>query len=110
MNVEGFDSLDDIMRRLREDMAAADARVQPWQAAITTGDYFQRAAYGVRIYGEVLDNPDPREPTLQHYRFCRCYSMMCPTGELGDVHVSTIERVLKPNEFEAAKQRTWRNE
>jgi len=50
------------------------------------------------IYGEVLECYD--DPWLKHYRFCRCYSAACPRGELGDVHVSVIERFISREEFE----------
>lgn len=52
MTVRGFDSFDDAMDDLRRDMDAADAHVQPWQAEIKAGDYFQRASgFGFEIYG-----------------------------------------------------------
>ncbi len=108
MQVIPFDSFDEMFEHLRKEREAADARVQPWQAAIKPGDHFQRASgYGFNIYGVVLKEEAPRESDLRHYRFCECYSIACVEGELGDVHVSTIEKILSPHEFQTAKQRGW---
>lgn len=95
MSVQSFDSFDEMMEQMRRDQEAADARVQPWQAEVKTGDYFQRpSGYDFSIYGEVLPEEEPRDPNLRHYRFCKCYSIACVQGEMGDVHISTIERLL----------------
>ena len=108
MEIESFDSFDDMMKRLQKAMKAADARVRPWQAAIIPGDYFLRSTeYGFDIYGVVLKDDEPREPHLQHYRLCECYSIACQEGEVGDVHVSSIEQILSEAEFEEAKQGGW---
>lgn len=91
-----------------EMMRAADARVQPWQAKIKPGDYFSRqSGYGFDIYGEVLPDPEPREEHLRHYRFCLCYSVACVDGEMGDVHVSAIDRLISQLDFEIAQKRRW---
>jgi len=108
MAIEGFDSFEEMMRHLRRDMDTADARVAAWQVAIKTGDYFRKPTnYGFQIYGEVLSEDEPRESGLEHYRFCHCYSVACPTGEMGDIHVSTIERLLTKLEFDEARRRNW---
>ncbi|MDX2199629.1 MAG: hypothetical protein SF069_11745 [Phycisphaerae bacterium] len=108
MSITPFDSFDDMMEQMRRDQDAADRRVQPWQSAIKPGDYFRReSGYGFPIYGEVLAEEEEREKALRHYRFCRCYSVACAGGELGDVHVSTIERLLRKPEFDAAHGRGW---
>ena len=65
LQFESFDTFDDMMERLQEQMKAADAGVKPWQAAITTGDYFRRwCEYGFNIYGEVLKEDEPRDDLL----------------------------------------------
>ncbi len=108
MEFEAFDSLEDMMARLNEQIERADAHVQPWQAKIKPGDYFRRSSgYGFDIYGEVLPEEEPREPRLRHYRFCQCYSVACPEGEMGDVHVSTIETLLTKSEFSTAQEQGW---
>jgi hypothetical protein len=108
MNIEPFDSFDDMMAYLRKQMDAADSAVQPWQEQIKAGDYFSRASgHGFNIYGEVLPDEGPRERHVRHYRFCQCYSIACPDGEMGDVHVSTIEQLLSREDFEKARERRW---
>ena len=108
MSITPFDSFDEMMERMRRDQEAADARVVPWQAALKPGDYFRKpSGYDFSIYGEILPDEQSREKELQHYRFCKAYSIACPQGEMGDVHVSTIERLLTRTEFEDARQRNW---
>lgn len=108
MDVQSFDDFDEMFERMQRDREAADARVQPWQAAIKPGDYFQRnSGYGFHIYGEVLPDPEPREEFLKHYRFCKAYSVACADGELGDVHVSTIDKLIEKTVFEDARKRGW---
>lgn len=105
---EAFDSLEDLFKRMDEARRAADARVQPWQAAIKPGDYFKRdSGYGFPIYGHVQQEESPREPELRHYRFCHCFSVACTEGEYGDVHVSTIDTLIRQELFEEARQRGW---
>jgi len=110
MEVEFFDSLEEAQARLREAMEAADARVKPWQAAVKVGDCFiaDGGEEGLLVFGEVLEGYT--EPHLQHYRFCRCYSVACPEGELGDVHVSTVLCLVSRVFFEAMRQAGWEME
>ncbi len=86
----------------------ADARVQPWQAELESGDYCRRLGPGFFIYHEILPNPEPRAEGLEHYRFTRGYSVACPRGELGDIHVSTVESRVTEKEFERARSLGWR--
>ncbi len=100
--------MEEMLQRMEEARTAADARVQPWQAAIKPGDHFTRdSGYGFPIYGHVETEEEPREPHLQHYRFCHCYSIACVEGEYGDVHVCTIDKLLDSGSFEEARQRGW---
>lgn len=46
------------------------------------------------------------EPHMKHYRFSRTYSVLCPDGELGDVHVSTLTRIPS-SVFETARTLKW---
>ena len=108
MEIESFDSFEDMMQRMQEQMQAADSRVQPWQTTVKPGDYFRNSSgYGFNIYGIVREQYSDDKPHLKHYRFCECFSVACPEGELGDVHVSTIEQILEEAEFEAARIRGW---
>lgn len=110
MSLFAFDDLDDLFAQMKRDQDAADSQVQPWQAAIKPGDYARRRSLGFLIYSEILDDPEPRPASLKHYRLTRSYSIACPTGELGDIHVSTIERLLSQEEFQQAQERGWRDE
>ncbi len=102
------DDLDQLFQELNQDREAADARVQSWQAAIKPGDYFRRATpYGFPIYGEILEEDEPREPRLQHFRLCEAYSVACPEGEMGEIHVSTIDAIISIQQFEVYKRRGW---
>jgi len=106
MEVEFFDTAEEAMERLTDAMKAADARVQHWQALVKPGDCFMTdSGEGFPIFGQVLEGY--REKRLQHYRFCRCYSVACPEGELGDVHVSTIQCLVSRALFERLKEQGW---
>jgi len=110
MEVEFFDSLEAAQARLRQAMDAADARVKPWQAAVKVGDCFiaDGGEEDLVVFGEVLEGY--QEVHLRHYRFCRCFSVACPEGEVGDVHVSTILAVVSRAFFEAMRQAGWQME
>jgi hypothetical protein len=106
MEVEFFDSHEAAAKRLRQAMEAADARVTPWQAALRPGECILSIVEdGLVVFGEVLEGY--REPHLKHYRFCRCFSVACPEGELGDVHVSTVACRISREEFELARASEW---
>ena len=106
MSVQPFDSFNDAMNSLRRDMNAVDARVQFWQAAIKPGDYYTQATeWGFPIYGQVLPDEEQRESHVRHYRLCNANSIACLDGEMGEVHVSVIERLLSESEFTDAKGR-----
>ena len=104
MKIEFFDTLEAAQARLREAMEAADGKVTPWQAAIGPGDCFiaDGGEEDLLVFGEVLEGYT--EAHLRHYRFCRCFSVACPEGEVGDVHVSTILAVVSRAFFEAMRQ------
>lgn len=98
---------DDPFRTLAELKNAADARILPWQNALKKGDrfFYYSAEAEVVIWGEVLE--DQTDPEMFGYRFCRCYSPIVPTGEMGDVHVSVIHRVVSSDVFEMARATGW---
>ena len=110
MEVEFFDSLEEAQARLRQAMEAADARVKPWQAAVKVGDCFiaDGGEEDLVVFGEVLEGYT--EAHLRHYRFCRCFSVACPEGEVGDVHVSTVLCLVSRAFFEAMREEGWQME
>ena len=110
MDVEFFDSLEAAQARLRQAMEAADGRVRPWQAAVKVGDCFiaDSGEEDLVVFGEVLEGY--QEAHLRHYRFCRCFSVACPEGEVGDVHVSTLVCLVNREFFEAMRREGWQME
>ncbi len=111
MEFESFDSLDAMYAAIAKQRKLADAWVQPFQREIGAGQHYkQRSPYDFSIYGVVLPDEKPRTPELQNYRFVKAYSVACPTGELGDIHVSDIERILSKDEFLEAQNRGWADE
>lgn len=138
VEVKFYDSLDDMWEdeaRMRE---AADKRVTPVQARMKVGDCYMRyeSDVGLVVYGEVLDPCVPaapyedvsdeereeirqqgeifNEPHMQHFRFCRCFSQIddwtVKTGELGNVHVSTMDLPIPRRVFEVARKLGWPND
>jgi len=106
MEVEFFDSLEAMQQRLQQAMKAADGCVKPWQAAVRPGEWFvSDGGDGLLVFGEVLEGYE--EAHLRHYRFCRCFSVACPEGELGDVHVSSILALLSRQVFEEVRRAGW---
>lgn len=105
--IESIERLFETEKRARE---AADARTHDWQKQVRKGDCFKRVTPdGLEIFAEVL-----REytlPDMRNFRECRCYSFVCPEGEVGDVHVSTIDSLIDRATFEMARSKlikAWR--
>ena len=117
MSIRTYSSIDDMIADIQADGKAADARVEQWQTELADGDCFMRIvdAWGetVTIYCEIvpLEYEEDRllhaDPHMKNYRFCRCFSRMCPDGELGDVHISTISAKLSRKAFEEAQAAGW---
>ena len=65
------------------------------------------------IYGEIIESPFEQDreifaqPHMKHYRLSRCFSVACPEGEIGDVHVSSIRSLLEKETFELARRSHW---
>ena len=88
-------------KRMRE---AADSRTQEWQRQLRKGDYFRKVTSdGLEIYGEVLREYET--DCMKNFRLCRCYSLACPEGETGSVHVSTIGSLVDRRTFESVKRK-----
>lgn len=109
--------MDDLFEVIAKNQAAADALVEPWQTELKPGDHFLRLAeYGsgvLAIYGKVeeLKYAEDRElyalPRMKHYRPTRCYSVVCPEGEYGDIHISTAIKKLNRIQFNMAEEQGW---
>ena len=110
MEFQGFDSYEEMMDAIDKAREAADTRVAPWQADVKAGDYFVQATeYGFLIFGHVQESDEEFYKTDKgkHFRFCRCFSVACPEGELGDVHVSVITLVISESVFRRYEAKHW---
>ena len=127
MSGRAFDSDEEMWAQLWANMKAADANVGPEANLYKPGDFFARLMpeIGMIVYGEILDSVEQTracggtdeeveweqemraDPAMQHYRFTRSYSEVCPKGELGDQHVSVISTTLTAEEFERARSLEW---
>lgn len=110
MEFQSFDSFDEMMDSIDEGRKEADNKVQYWQTKLAPGDFFvQTTEYGFLIFGQVLESDDEFYRTEQgkNYRFCRCYSVVVPDGEMGDVHVSAISLAVSEEVFLRFKEKYW---
>jgi hypothetical protein len=41
----------------------------------------------------------------KNWRRCRCYSMSCPEGEIGSIHVSQMDNLIDKRAFESVKNK-----
>jgi len=79
------------------------------------GDYFIRVhESGVLIFGEVLEHTSYPEDSgaikrsrCNGYVYGRCYSILCPEGELGDTHITNVQSKIPRDVFERAKANGW---
>ena len=54
------------------------------------------------VYAEVL-----RARRGRPYIFVRAYSVLIPSGEMGDIHRSIVAAVITREAFETARRRGW---
>lgn len=107
VHMEFFDSVEEMFEAERKAQEAANARTKDWQKQIKVGDCFRESTpYGFDIYGEVLEGYE--EEHLQNYRFCYCFSVACPEGERGDVHVCQVTELISRSEFQEIKRKMQR--
>ena len=100
MNITFYENTEEMLDSLTEAMETADENTKEWQKALKKGDYYmQETEYGFNIYGKVLKNAY-RQKSLRNYRFVKAYSVACPDGEIGDIHISSITRIISKEEFE----------
>jgi hypothetical protein len=105
--ITSFDSVKDMMEAIEEARKFADEQVKPHQTALKVGDHFlQITEMGFWIWGEVLECYG--QDHLKHYRYCNCFSTVCPHGEMGDVHVSVITGTISKEVFDAIIQHLQR--
>lgn len=76
------------------------------------GDHFAYVHHsGVPIFGEVIESTEYEEDSAREngFIFGRCYSELCPNGELGDTHVTHITHKVSKEDFERARANGWRH-
>lgn len=115
-----FNSLEEYDTALKAAKKKLDDRVEDWQRCTKPGDcHYQVHDGDFVIYGEI-PQPTPLtaeedEQDRKYYesregrnkRLMRCYSVLCPEGEFGLVHVSHISGILTREEFELARRLNW---
>lgn len=127
MEIESFDSIEDMFTEIRKWEDRANEQVTPEQTAIGEGDYWARPYEGFVIFGRVAVHSEVRakekelgadEEELefedQHwqdtwrrgYRFGMAYSVACPEGELGTTHISVMTPITEFM-YNQAKERHW---
>jgi hypothetical protein len=112
--IRQFDSFDDLLAYLAEQRAIADSRVQSWQRNIDYEDCFvQDIGEGFPIFMTVERSPYPEDADVENGMFfmdrrpVRAWSWMCPEGELGTAHVSTVFARMSPPAWVLCKQAGW---
>ena len=120
MKIMAFNSPEEMMAYMEKSREAADANTDPVQASLNIGDFFIRTAQDIIIYGEICDPVDGdseeerdyqrrvyEAPHMKLYRFSKCYSPVCPDGEYGDIHLSTVELKISSEMFQRCKDADW---
>jgi hypothetical protein len=128
MHLQSFDSEEEMFAAIEAAERSADARVTEWQTRIKIGDYVM--SYNEEeefwIFSEILDpiageralcdmsSEEDREHIQQLEqawapggpkrcrRWGKCYSVFCPDGELGELHISTVTAIIPKLVFEVA--------
>jgi hypothetical protein len=127
MNVTFYDSLEEMSAAVAKAREDAAPFVQPFQRAVKAGDFYLHfnPEYELVVYGEILDPVESdraaggddeeleylrnlyAQPHMADFRFARAHSPMCEDGELGDIHLTTIHKMLSKAQFEQFKALNW---
>jgi hypothetical protein len=110
--VHEFGSEEEFLAFSNQRAEAMDAAVEHWQRALRPGEHFVSRPYETMPldahtvfvqYGRLSyrKGPHANEPIAE------CFSVACPEGETGPVHLSTIARKLTRAEFDAARIAGW---
>jgi hypothetical protein len=111
------------MEQERKARESADSRINPTRAGIKPGQYFINFRYGsdLPIFGEILDyktlgideeeqkyiNESYEQPNMKYYRPSHAFSVACPMGEYGDVHLSEIDAIMGKDLFNFYQENDW---
>lgn len=104
---KGIVGVEDFLFEEEQAQAIARAAIQPWQRDIKPGHYFIRPFEDLAIYSEVLPPDEVDEDEPSDFCFTRSFSPCCPDGELGDVHLSQVGRVITRAQFEQFQAAGW---
>lgn len=108
MKIIPSDNLEDFFAAENSAREEADSTVQSFQKRLQAGDCFLRYLpdMDLVIWGEVIEG-QPADATMKNYRYARCYSQICPEGEYGDVHVSSVASAIGRSQFNEGRERGW---
>lgn len=100
----------ELLAMLNKQNKIHDAQAKPWQKAIKPGDFYKSIDDDLVIYGEILQPENAPEdlPLSENRRLVRAYSVSCPEGEMGTVHVAGITAHLTKEGFEKARAGGWK--
>lgn len=118
MKIITFNSSEELIAHLggmRERFKEAHEKADIWQKALGPGRYFLRFVDDMVIFCHVLpmselcadDQESVQESLTRGFLFCNCYSPICPTGEMGDVHCSCADFPLTVDQFNQAQSLGW---
>jgi hypothetical protein len=118
-----YNSFEEMMEDLGRAMREADSRIKPIQAGIKPGQYFINFRHGpdLPIFGQILDigalgydkeeqeyiNRQYAQPHMKYYRPTHAYSVACPEGEIGDIHLSEVDAIIDGELFEYYRENGW---
>jgi hypothetical protein len=128
MQFETFDSFEEMQEALARNEERADALVLAWQRKITVGDCVMRydESEDLWIFTEIqdpiagerecldLNDPSHREHLAEleriwevggfkrNRRWGRHYSVLCPDGELGELHICSVTCIIPRAVFDMA--------
>lgn len=101
IRIGSCDAIAALLRAYKSAESEADRMAQGWQKQIKEGDCFRRVTSdGLEVFGEVLGRG-----LSESWRRCRCYSIACPEGEAGSVHVSQFDALISREAFESARDK-----
>lgn len=115
--IKVMSSHEELIEHIRDVREALDSiPVQSWQNAMTYGDCFVQLVGGeldipCDIYGEIIKSEYEEDiaalAKTPKIRLCKCYSVLCPEGEYGNIHIGTMTLKLSRETFNTAKELGW---
>lgn len=123
-----LDDIPEILQNVNSDAEKSYLSSPEWKKNLQLGDMFVSISRYCAIYGVLKDplqgwknqyeNEDSeieydfevkasRDNRERGFLFSSCYSVMCPSGELGDTHCSRIYARLRKEQFRIAEKQDW---